>query len=64
MMTILNDPTLQVDQESFPLYLMFGRIPEEDSVLSIFGIPSEDSLAFSALILRSRDCCSSSNSVL
>ena len=57
MMTVLNDPTLQVDLESFPLYLMFGKIPEEDSVLSIFGIPSKDSLEFSALILRARDCC-------
>lgn len=56
MLTTLDDPTLQVDLESFPLYLMFGRIPEQDSILSIFGIPTFDSLAYSALILRSKDC--------
>jgi hypothetical protein len=55
VLTTLNDPQLQVNRDEFPIFLFFGRIPEEDYAISVFGLPSEQTNIFKGLLLRSRD---------
>lgn len=59
MLTTLNDATLQVDRDQFPLYLFFATIPEEDYAMAVFGLPCPQSPpeapVYTSLVLRSRD---------
>lgn len=59
-MTVLDDPTMQCSRDSYPLYLFFGKVPDDDVVVAIFGLPDESAtttspVRYKGIAMRSRD---------
>lgn len=59
-MTAMETPEMQCNRDDFPLYLFFGKIPDEDSTVAIYGqvdenLSEENEKVFKAIIIRSRD---------
>lgn len=54
VMTTLNDPSLQVDKDNFPIYFFFGKIPNEDNNVAIFGLPKDgNDKCYKGILIRS-----------